>query len=85
MKSENIHICIPKVDMFSLDRGICLDCKQDAWFALFHMPWYGWDRTCLNCGRRWQDGEWLPLAFERQSRKNSIDRTKERFYRCLAG
>ena len=85
MKAENIHINIPKVDTFSLDRGTCPDCKQRVWFALFHMPWYGWDRTCLNCGRQWQGGEWMPLVFERRSRLNSIDRAKRRFCRCLAG
>jgi len=62
MKPENIHIYDPKVDMFSLDRG-----------------------TCLNCGRRWSDGEWMPLAFERNSRQNSINIAKDRLCHCLAG
>jgi len=85
MKPENIHIYDPKVDMFSLDRGTCLDCNQRVWFALFHMTWFGWDRTCLNCGRRWSDGEWMPLAFERNSRRNSINIAKDRLCNCLAG
>lgn len=38
-----------------------------------HRRWY---RQCLRCGRNWQDGEWMPLAFERGSRRKSIERAK---------
>jgi hypothetical protein len=29
----------------------------------FHTTWYGWDSTCIKCGRNWQDGEWMDLPF----------------------
>jgi hypothetical protein len=29
----------------------------------FFTPWYGWDSTCIRCGRQWQDGEWSELPF----------------------
>lgn len=46
---------------------------------MFFTPWYGWDSTCIKCGREWQDGEWCPLDFVRQSRQKSIAAAKKRW------
>jgi len=29
----------------------------------FFTPWYGWNSTCIKCGRQWNDGEWCELPF----------------------
>jgi hypothetical protein len=29
----------------------------------FFTPWYGWDSTCLKCGRKWCDDYWMELPF----------------------
>ena len=50
----------------------------------FFTPWYGWDSTCIKCGRNWQDGEWTDLDFVRQSRQKSIDRAKNLWRRMPA-
>jgi hypothetical protein len=59
-------------------RGVrqCHDCGKHARWAGFEQMWYGITSTCLNCGRTWSDGEWMPLPFERNSRQNSINRAK---------
>jgi len=43
----------------------------------FFTPWYGWHSTCIRCGRRWCDGEWMPLPFMRGARKQSVDEAKK--------
>jgi len=34
------------------------------------------DTTCIRCGRQWQDGEWMPLAFSRAARLESVERAR---------
>lgn len=74
-----LHIHAPQPTEKSIRAGHCPDCKRRSWFIGIFTPWYGWDKTCLRCGRHWQDGEWVPLAFVRQARQKSIDRAKRRF------
>ena len=52
--------------------GVCLDCKKPTRFLTIMYEWYGPDATCVRCGRRWSDGEWMPLTFERHARRRSI-------------
>lgn len=74
-----LHIHAPQPQMKSLTRASCGDCKQESLFVGFHTPWYGWDETCVRCGRHWQDGEWLPLDFYRYARRDSISRARKRW------
>ena len=76
-----VHIHAPQPDLKRIDTCVCPDCKQRTRMLCFHTPWYGWDDTCLKCGRHWQDGEWMPLPFERRARQNSIDSAKRRWRR----
>lgn len=78
-----IHINFTKTHRKELKRGTCLDCKKYTWFVLLYQEWYGWTRVCLRCGRRWEDGEWMPLEFLRTARRDSIDFAKERYRRKL--
>jgi hypothetical protein len=77
-----IHIHAPQATVKRALATTCLDCKQRTRALCFYTPWYGWDCTCIKCGRNWQDGEWMPLTFEPQSRQKSIDRAK-RYWRRL--
>ena len=61
----------------------CLDCKNRTRMIQFLTPWYGWDSTCIRCGRRWQDGEWMALPFIPKSREISVSSAKKR-WRLLA-
>lgn len=62
--------------------GKCPDCKMKrARFIVLAYDWYGADQTCLNCGRRWSDGQWMPLDFVRGSRQKSIAQAKKAFRR----
>ena len=74
-----IHICAPNAFERFVRTGICPDCKQWSRFIGLHYEWYGTDQTCLKCGRRWSDGEWMPLDFVRQSRQKSIAAAKHIF------
>lgn len=74
-----VHIHAPQPTEKSIRAGHCRDCQRRSWFIGFFTPWYGWDTTCLRCGRHWQDGEWMPLDFVRQARQKSIDSAKRRF------
>lgn len=81
MGDSSIHVHAPRVTRKSRHAGVCLDCEKRTRFLSFFTPWYGWDSTCLRCGRRWSDGEWMRLAFEPQSRQKSIDAAKRRWRR----
>ena len=56
---------------------VCLDCGKRAISRGFFQAWYGWHDTCMNCGRMWDDGEWLTLEFERGVRRSNIDAAKK--------
>lgn len=75
----NIHIHAPQPTDKSIHVATCPDCKQRTRMISFFTPWYGWESTCINCGRNWQDGEWTPLDFVRQSRQKSIAAAKKRW------
>lgn len=78
--NSRVHIHAPATTAKTL--GVlqcCPDCKKRTRVLSFHVPWYGWDSTCLRCGRRWCDGEWMPLDFVRGSRRKSIDAAKRRW------
>jgi len=71
-----IHIHAPSATAKSATATICVDCGKRTRMLQFFTPWYGWDSTCIRCGRRWMDGEWMPLDFVRQSRQKSIAEAK---------
>lgn len=76
-----IHLYAPKATNKAMFSGVCADCKKRTRFLSYFIPWYGWDTTCIKCGRRWIDGEWMDLPFIRSSRERSIDRAKKTFRR----
>lgn len=47
----------------------------------FHYMWYGWDSTCIRCGRQWMDGEWMELDFYRYARRDNINTAKSHWRR----
>jgi ribosomal protein L37AE/L43A len=73
----SIHICAPKATYKRVFATNCPDCKKRTRMLQFFTPWYGWDSTCLRCGRMWSDGQWMPLDFVPQARQKSIDRAKK--------
>ena len=75
----NLHVHAPQSTAKSVTTTTCPDCKRRTRMLQFFTPWYGWDSTCLRCGRKWCDGEWMPLEFARGARKTNIQRAKERF------
>ena len=77
-KDGRIHICAPQGERFAF-AGTCLDCGKRTRFIGVSYLWYGADKVCLRCGRRWSDGQWMPLDFEPQSRQKSIERMKNAF------
>ena len=54
----------------------CPDCKRRTRMLAFFTPWYGWESTCIRCGREFGDGEWLPLPFNRFCRKENVAAAK---------
>ena len=75
----HIHIHAPQPTEKSAVAVTCPDCKERTRMLSFFTPYYGWDSTCIKCGREWQDSEWMPLDFVRGSRQKNIDRAKTRF------
>lgn len=71
-----VHIHAPKATAKSILRCVCHDCKKNTRLLQFFTPWYGWESTCIRCGRRWSDGEWMPLDFYRGVRKHNIEMAK---------
>ena len=80
----NIHIHAPQATAKSVTIVICRDCGERTRMLQFFTPWYGWDSTCIKCGRHWSDGEWMPLDFVRQSRQKSIAAAKKHWRRLPA-
>ena len=76
---NSVHIHSPQPTAKEIKGMICPDCEKRTRMLSFYTPWYGWDSTCLRCGRNWQDGEWMPLDFVRQSRQTSIQRAKQQW------
>ena len=83
--TEYIHVYAPLVIERQIFAGTCPDCKKRTLFLAWHYEWHGWAQTCLRCGRRWSDGEWMPLDFERGAREKSIASAKERWQKGKKG
>jgi len=81
MLQGQIHISFTKTHMREIIWGVCPDCGQRTAFACFFQEWYGWDKTCMRCGRRWSDGEWMPLPFCRTAREDSKQSARRRWKR----
>lgn len=74
-----IFVCSPQPIKRRIVIGVCPDCKKRTRFLCFCVEWYGWGKTCLRCGREWNDGEWTALPFERGARQNNIAAAKRRW------
>lgn len=74
-----VHIHAPQPTDRSIHYGDCPDCQRKSWFVGFFTNWYGWDVTCLRCGREFGDGEWKQLPFMPQARAKSILAAKKRW------
>ena len=61
----HIHISTSRFNAKRIVRFNCPDCKKNSRAIEFFQHYRGWDSTCINCGRQWCDGEWLPLDFYR--------------------
>jgi len=79
---STVHIHAPRATAKQVFAKTCPDCGKRTRMLAFFTPWYGWDTTCLRCGRTWQDGEWVPLPFARGVRGKNIDHAK-RLWRQL--
>ncbi len=74
------HVSIARAVKAKIIRGPCPDCKrQRSAFVVVHYDseFYGPSQTCLRCGRRWEDGEWMALDSVRGSRQKSIDSARK--------
>ncbi len=71
-----VHICAPPPTYKRIARGVCLDCMMRTRFIGFWADYYGWDETCIRCGREYADGEWISLDFRRDARRKSIESAK---------
>jgi len=80
----SIHVHSPPVVEKSIDATVCPDCKKRTRMIGFFQEWYGWQSTCLRCGRQWDGGEWIPLDFRRGVRAENISRAKARWRRLGA-
>lgn len=67
-----VHIHAPKATAKALRVCVCPDCKKRTRLIQFFTPWYGWESTCIRCGRQWSDGEWMSLPFARGIRAANI-------------
>lgn len=72
-----VHIYAPQATAKKAFATTCPDCKRRTRMLARFTPWYGWDSTCLRCGRSWCDGEWMPLPFMRGARQHNIDEAKK--------
>lgn len=74
---NHVHVFAPlPIDKF-VHAGKCPDCKKWSRFIGAYYEWYGATKTCLKCGRRFNDGEWEELNFRRGVRQENIKRAKQ--------
>jgi hypothetical protein len=66
-----VHIHAPQATEKYHKFANCPDCGKTSLFLSFYTEWYGVDSTCMRCGRRWCDGEWMPLLFYRHARRDN--------------
>ena len=78
---QHVHVYAPRATARSVRAAECPDCGRYTRFLCWSHEWHGPSQVCLRCGREWEDGEWMPLAFERGSRQKSIERAKARWRR----
>lgn len=78
----NVHICAPLPTHRFHFKKVCLDCKKESLFIGVSYEWYGSDATCLRCGRKWCDGEWMPPGFYRNARRDSKRAAKAAYRRA---
>lgn len=74
-----IHICTPTTINRDIFTSQCPDCGRKSRFLCWYYEWYGPSTICLNCGREWEDGEWMPLPFTRGARAKNIANAKARW------
>ena len=74
-----IHIHAPSPVKTALTSAVCPDCGKHTRMIGLLYEWYGWDSTCLRCGRHWSDGEWMPLDFVPGARRKSIESAKRAY------
>jgi ribosomal protein L37AE/L43A len=78
-----VHLNIPETLTHKAVKVLCPDCKKESLHLIFCYEWYGPERTCLRCGRKWSDGHWMPLAFYRYARRDNI-RSAKRHWRQVS-
>lgn len=76
-----IHLHNPSATAKRLNRQkvVCADCGKRSWFIEFFTPWYGWEATCIKCGRQWDDEGWKSLDFARGIRQRNIELAKRQW------
>ena len=74
-----VHICAPRPTSRALISAVCPDCERATQIISIYYEWYGPSATCIRCGRTWQDGEWMPLAFSRTARRDNIRAAKKAY------
>lgn len=78
MSESKVIICFAKVIEAVVEKQDCPACQSEQDFLCEFEEWYGWTKTCLNCGDSWMDGELCPRPFLRGWRKKSIESAKKR-------
>jgi len=81
IETGDVIVCSPTLDHQWVSAGICPDCQTWTRFINRAYEWYGVESTCLRCGRRWSDGEWMPFEFYRYARRDSIASAKRAWRR----
>jgi hypothetical protein len=66
-----VHIHAPRPTEKDTAFIVCPDCKKESLFLAFFTEWYGWQSTCMRCGREFSEGEWLTLPFYRHARRDN--------------
>lgn len=77
-----VHIHAPSPTSRFARKHVCPDCKKESLFIGVHYEWYGSTQTCLRCGRKWCDGEWMPLGFYRHARRDNKRAAKAAYRRA---
>ncbi len=71
-----VHINWTRYTKITLPRIFCFHCDRKTDFVTAFQEWYGWSGTCLNCGERFQDDEWIARPFQPRWRKENIAEAK---------
>lgn len=81
---NDMHICTPTIATWKTALVNCPTCGRETSMIVEYLEWYGDQKTCLECGDVWADGERERRPIGRNAKKIRYNAARERLAYLLA-